>query len=271
MKSIKLQLKLFLIFLLSIHFISCSKKSNPADTNLNNQDSALQYYPGNGGSKFNYAVETVTQAGISFMGSRMVSFTGLQKVNNTEYFVQLNSTKLRLDTVKTNAFFRRTNAGVYFFLDTTGVYKYYQATPGSSASMDFDRELIVYSRYLDQSASWKVYKIGLNFTDLASYNIIDLIANYLVREDISLNLTSGQVTMSAEKIKYTLNLRIPDKNDPGKFSFSSFAAFMWFVKDIGIVKLQGNMAVIEVLTGSSTNLSDTSQTMTQNLISYEIK
>jgi hypothetical protein len=87
-----------------------------------------------------------------------------------------------------------------------------------------------------------------------------------------LGLATGTVTLSAAKIQYTLNLQIPNPNSikatPSK---STFTANAWFADKIGIVKIDGNAAILDTFTGNGINFADTTSTVTQSLIGYNIK
>jgi hypothetical protein len=86
-----------------------------------------------------------------------------------------------------------------------------------------------------------------------------------------LSLQSGQVNETAEKINYVLTLSIPDPNDLTKVNVSTFESTAWFVKDIGLVKCQGNLTVVNAISGYDIDFADTTKTILQNLTSYQIK
>jgi hypothetical protein len=241
-------------------FVSCNKSSNPVSNNTN-QNSAAVYYPGNTGSSFNYSVQIDSLGGQSSQGERTVSFTGSTTIDNTSYFIQSNSTVLPVSTTNTNSYFRRTDGGVFFFVDTTGLYSYL----GSYTAV-IDKELDILSGSLDNNVSWKVFKLNV-----LSFSIIDLTAYYKGSEGITLNLNSGQVNKSAEKINYIFTLIIPDIGGPIPPKTSSFEATCWFVKDLGLVKSQGNLTIINAISGYKIDFADTTKTILQNLTSYEIK
>jgi hypothetical protein len=257
------------IFIFSLCFLSCSKSSNPVSDN-SNQNNAAQYYPGNTGSKFNYAVQVDSLGGTS-QGERIVSFNGSININNTDYFIQANSTILANITANTNSYFRRTSGGIYFFVDTTGLYKFFPDSLRSLLTAEVDKEMSVFSSSLDSNIPWKVYKMNVKYGNLYTFNIIDLTATYLGSEELTLGLNTGQVNKSSEKIKYVLTLSIPNLSDLSQSTISKFEAVSWFAKDLGLVKNQGNLTVVNAISGYDIDFDDTTKTILQNITAYDIK
>ena len=54
-------------------------------------------------------------------------------------------------------------------------------------------------------------------------------------------------------------------------SVITFNANTWLAEDIGIVKMEGSSVVLNLISGGGLNLSDISNTATQNLIDYDVK
>jgi hypothetical protein len=122
---------------------------------------------------------------------------------------------------------------------------------------------------LSDGLNWQAFKLGLT---LLNYNIIDVEASYMGKENVVLNLTSGQVTVSAAKIKYIMTLKIPNLNNVFATPYTStFNATGWFAADIGPVKWEGNGAVLNGFSGGGINLGDTTSTVSQVLTYYNIK
>jgi hypothetical protein len=246
--------------LLSLYFSACSKSSNPVSDN-SNQNSAATYFPGEVGSNFNYEIQVDSSGGNSRFGERLVTFTGTTTKENINYYIQSNNTTLSGVETSTISYFRRTIGGIYYFVDTTGLYRFignFVAYP--------DKELGILTNNLSNNATWTVYKMNVSV-----FSIINLTATYQGSEDLVLNLKSGQVSKTADKIKYSLTLTIPALTDSAKAVNSKFDASFWFVKDIGLVKNQGNLTVVNAICGYDIDFSDTTKTIVQNLTSYEIK
>jgi len=87
-----------------------------------------------------------------------------------------------------------------------------------------------------------------------------------------LSLTSGTVIDSAAKIQYNIKLNIPNANNPlAAPAASSYTAYAWLVNNIGVVQIQGNAFLLNAFAGNGINLADTSGTITQSIVSYNIK
>ena len=252
-----------------LFYFSCNKSSNPVNNNTN-QTSAAAYYPGNEGSNFDYSIQ-VDSLGQNTQGERKVAFTGTTAIENTTYFIQSNSNILPASTTNTNTYFRRTDGGVFFFIDTTGLYRFIPASLAGSLTIEADKELGVLTSNLNVNNSWKAYKLNVKFGSLFNISVIDLTAYYQGTEDLTLNIQSGQVNESAEKINYVFTLSIPDTTDFTKLNTSTFESTAWFVKDLGLVKCQGNLTVVNAISGYGIDFDDTIKTIVQNLKSYTLK
>ncbi len=266
MKPVK---KIIPLLLIAILFYSCSKDSNPANSNANQVQASL-YYPGGVGSNFYYNVVLIRPVGPTYDGARKVSFTGQTQLGNTTYFVQSNTMFISSDTTKSNSYFRKTDAGVYFFVDTTGLYTFFPDSLRSILTVEIDKEQNIFNSTLDENYPWKVYKLNVKYSNI-TFSIIDLTANYVGSEEIALNLSTGTVNKTAEKVKYSLTLNIPDITGTGNAKTGKFTAYGWFVKDVGVVKWDGNVTVLNAISGNSIDFDDTLNTMTQTINSYELK
>jgi hypothetical protein len=250
---------ILITLIVSLYYVACSKSSNPVSDN-SNQNSAVKYFPGEVGSNFNYVIQVDSSGGL-LQGERIVSFTGSTTKDNTTYYIQSNKTTLSGMETNTLSYFRRTIGGVYYFVDTTGLYKFI-----GSFTANPDKELGILTNNLTTNATWTVYKMNVSI-----FSVINLTATYEGSEDLVLNLHSGQVTKTADKIKYSLTLNIPALTDTSKPVLSKFDASFWFVKDIGLVKNQGNLTVVNAICGYDIDFGDTTKTIVQDLSSYEIK
>lgn len=254
---------MFLLISSALILQACKKDdSNPAS----NQPTltAQRYYPGNVGSRFSYA-------NAQGNGIRNLTFTGTANINGTEYITQKSISFVGLDSVSATTNFRRTDNAVYFYVDTTGLMKFFPDSLRPLLTFNIDKEIIAFSTNLDQTKPWSAYRMDVKIAQLANVNIIDLTANYLGDENVTLNLTSGQVTKSAKKIRYDFKLSVPNLNNLSSPNTRTFNATAWFAEDIGIVKLEGNQSILGALGGGNINLADTTKTITQNITAYDIK
>ncbi|MGE5432428.1 MAG: hypothetical protein ACM3QX_15200 [Syntrophomonadaceae bacterium] len=264
----KLKYLVLLVFAFGFLFYSC-KKSSTEPTAPQGAVTAKNYYPGNVGSRFVYSVDTTGAGGA--LGTRTSVFTGTKIINGTEYISQESTVKIGPDSVKSTMYFRRSDVGVYFYVDTTGLSRFFPDSLKSQLTLQIDNELQAFNLNLDKNLPWPAFKMNVKYGSLITFNIIDLTAYYLGSENLTLNLTQGQQTKQAEKIRYVFKLTIPDLNNPTHPSERTFNADAWFVKDIGVVKFQGNGTILGALSGNGIDFADTSKTVSQNLTSFDIK
>ncbi|MGE5402509.1 MAG: hypothetical protein ACM3S2_19105 [Ignavibacteriales bacterium] len=264
--------KLFclLVFVLGFSFYSCKKTSTSPET-PQAQNTAARYYPGNAGSRFVYSYDSTGGGAVTGLPTRTTVFMGNQNIGGVDYLKQVSVLKLGPDSVVNTMFFRRTDTGVFFYVDTTGLSKFFPDSIRSQLTLQIDKEIQAFSINLDASYPWPAYKMSIKYGALLSFTIIDLTAYYQGSETLNLNLTTGQTAKKAEKIKYEFKLSIPDLSNPLTQKTRTFDAFVWYVQDVGMVKFQGNGTILGALSGNGIDFADTTRNISQNLVSYDIK
>ncbi|MDR3625767.1 MAG: hypothetical protein P4L45_02990 [Ignavibacteriaceae bacterium] len=263
-------------FVLAIGFISilfslnaCKNNStNPGDSNTNT-GSPTTYFPNNDGTSYKYSVVKTDSAQYQTSVTRTAYYSGTTVSGSITYQKEIDSVgSLGLANVSTSLFVKDNN-GVYFHVDTTGLYKVIPAAYKDYISIDQSIEILKTS--FQDGNSWAAFSLGLKYSTL-SLTIAKVDAVFKGIEQVTLGLTTGTVTLSAAKIQYTLTLSIPDPNNlfatPSK---STFTANAWFADKIGIVKIDGNATILDTFTGNGINFADTTSTATQSLIKYNIK
>jgi len=261
--------KIIPLLVFAVVFYSCSKDENTVSNDVN-QVKAQSYYPGNVGTSYNYSVSFVDGNGQTKQGARNVKFTGQTSLGSTSYFVQSNVMHFNVDTTKSTTYFRKTDSGVFFFVDTTGLSSFFPDSLRSILTVEIDKEENIFNSTLDKNYPWKVYKLNVKYSNI-TFSIVDVTASYMGSEEVALNLATGSVTKTAEKVKYTLTLSIPDITGSGSSKAGKFTAYGWFVKDVGVVKWDGNVTVLNAVSGNSIDFDDTTNNMTQSVTSYDLK
>lgn len=262
-----MKIKLIILFLfLSIFCLlqACKDEAanEPAPTPADN------YFPLTEGTNFEYSVEGIDSIGNVLTGNRTTYFIGSANLGGTDYTNQFDSITLNSLLISSQAFVRKTDHGVYYFLDTTGLYS---SIPDSFRSgISLDPEFILYSFPLETGKNWTVFKMTLTFLPLISnFTPLEVTAFYEgVEGGIIIPLSSGNESADAERIKYVLTLR--ESIDPA-ITPKILIAYSWIVKDIGVVKWEGNETVVNALSSAYIDFDDTVNTVTQNLVKYEIK
>lgn len=261
---------ILLFFAFGFMFYSC-KKSDTGPTNPQTEVTAVNYYPGGTGSRFVYNVDTSGATPGAALGTRTSVYTGTKSINGTEYLSQVSTVKIGKDSVVNTMYFRRTNTGVFFYIDTTGLARFFPDSIRSQLTLQIDNELQAFFLNLDKNTPWPAFKMNVKYGQLITFNIINVTANYLGSENVTLNLNSGQQTKQAERIRYDFKLTIPDLRNPINPYQRTFSADAWFVRDVGIVRFQGNGTILGALSGNGIDFADTTKTVSQNLTSFDIK
>jgi len=243
---------LSLIFFTAFLISSCDSDNSTGTGN--EQENAANYFPNNDGAYYKYNVNRTDSNGIQTPGTRSVNYNGMKP--GTAYQRQIDSTTIESVTVWSETYFRKTDAGVYYFLDTTGLasnipplYQQYI----SSLQIDTDLILIVSPLQPD----WPVFKIILTLTNAS---IIDVKATNEGTEAFN----NGAVSGEAVKIKYDVVIALP------LTPVQTLTAFCWFFPDVGIVRWEGNATVINALSGGGIDFGDSTTVFTQDLIFYDL-
>lgn len=196
----------------------------------------------------------------------------------SENIVQENILNVMGNIVNSNLNFRRTNAGLYFLVDTMGINSLVNNIPDSLKNLfefQIDSEINVFSTPLYVGKDWPGFKAIVILSSLGlPFTLLEIKAYYEGEEDILVEALN-EMKMS-QKIRYEFILKIPDLSSPDITSVlnspaSIYNAIGWFVKDIGMVKLEGNTILINSLSGGSINLSDTTGIAREVLTNFNLQ
>jgi hypothetical protein len=254
---------------LLIFAVSCSEDDGgPDDTN--DGGSAQEYYPGTTGSTFNYQGSTTDSSGTN-QYTRDVNYGPQQTVNNTTY-IQQNNTITTLAGVSTGDFlFRRTDTGMFIYIDAT-IFSEMLDSSGidpSLVTITADPEIRLISYPFANTPQWDSFVVRVSaFGGLISLDVLKVTGNYRGQEQV----TVMQQNMTAEKVEYVATIKIPESiEDIANPQTITVNATAWFVKDVGLVKLEGAGFLIGVLGGGDLDIEDESATASEVLVNYSIK
>lgn len=251
-------LSILLFSLIVFSFISCNKDDSTSP-NEEISPSAASYYPGAAGSTYTYSVKKDNVES----GQRVVTFAESSEHGGI-YLMQASV----MDTTSIS-YFRRTDAGIYFFIDTTGLSGFIPDSLSGVVSLSLDQEVTALIKTFNTTKDWTAFKMDVKILTIP-YNVVTVTAHYEVTENINLNFTSGSVTMEAQKIRYDMKYTVPNLTG-GNPEIRNYTAYVWFVKDVGIAKLEGNATVLNAMGGSGIDFADTNKVISQSLISYSLK
>jgi hypothetical protein len=256
-------------------FIACDKNDDSGGTEPPpvNSELASQFYPGGVGSVFKFRIDTVnTGGGFDSVGIRNTNFANSQIIDNQEVFNQTNTVTLSDTVINSDLQFWRTDVGVYFVVDTSGINDLIDELLSSTAIDSTLLQNVVFSISSQLIAvstpfgiSWSAFALTAKDTITnISFNIMEVTGSPAGTESLFV-LQLGE-NKTANKILYQLSITNPaDIANP-----LIYPATGWFVKDIGLVKLQGNRLLVNVLSSGSVNFADTSTTARESLLEYQI-
>ena len=245
------------IMIIAIVFYSC-KKSNP--TSSNPPTNTNDYFPNGDQSSYKYSVDRTDSTGAMQQGTRSTTYDGSSTKNGTTYQKQIDSLFILSQTNVGVSFFRKSDTGVFYFLDTTGLGGVIPDSLKPYITLDAEMRLLLLP--LQSGSTWPVFKMTLSNI----VTLVDVNATYLGTDSVTLNLNTGTVTEEASKIRYdislTLGLGVPTV---------TYTANAWIVNNIGFVKWEGNGIIMDAFTGGGINFADTSSTVSMSLTQYNLK
>lgn len=253
----------------SAFFLGACKSNNSTEPSTGTTGGSA-YYPNTEGNFYKYSVERQDSTAPAKSGTRTSRYNGTSTIAGVTYQNQIDTVKFSDTTYTYTSLFQKNESGVNYFVDTTGLY---EVIPDSLlAFLQYDASLNFLSFPLQDGKSWQVFNMGLKLGNLPLIKLLDVTAYDEGTENVSLNLNGSNVTESAVKIRYDLNLTVPD---PTNFlaapSTGSFSANAWVVENIGVIKWQGNGTLLNAFTGGGIHFADTTSTVTQTLTSYSAK
>ena len=242
-----------------VFLFSCTSKEPTAPPSGQEPD----YFPNSDGTTYLFTITESDSMGILRTGSRYVFYNGDTLINGTSYKFQKDSVKMGTEIGERIYNFRKSKTGVFYFIDTSG---FAAALPDTLRNrMTITSELQTLLLLLAEGSFWQVFKLTITLQPGITYAPYRITGSFVKEENVLLNLVSGDLNVTAQKIKYDLEYRI-DPEEPSQ----KFTAFSWVADKIGIIKMDGNAIVVNTILLGEVNLDDSSKTVTQNLIDYNI-
>ncbi|NNG27377.1 MAG: hypothetical protein HKM87_07615 [Ignavibacteriaceae bacterium] len=242
-----------------VFLISCTSKEPTAPPSGQIPD----YFPNSDGTNYLFTITETDSTGILRTGSRYVYYDGDSLINGTSYLFQKDSIRMSTEIEERISNFRKSETGVFYFVDTSG---FAAALPDTLRNrMTITSEMQTLLLLLAEGSFWQVFKVTIELQPEITFAPYRITANHVKEEDVLLHLISGDLNVTAQKIKYDLEFRLNPEEPAQKFT-----AFSWVAVKIGIIKIEGNSIVVNAILNGEVNLADSSKTVTQNLIEYSI-
>lgn len=206
------------------------------------------YFPVHSNIKNIYDIDTLNQSGQkATIGNRVVIIGDTTILFSTPYHLQKDSIYLEFNSSYSESYVRATSNGVYYYVDTSA---YNTFIPDSLKNLiTLDNEIIFLSQPITIGRNWTCYK----FT-FANISLIDLNAEIIGNENIVNTLLENDEQINSIKIKYQLKVNLPDIGF-GPININE-TAFLWFVKDIGLIKFEGKRFIASILLGVDIDMGE---------------
>ena len=249
----------YIVITVTVLLSSCTSKEPTAPPSVQVPD----YFPKSDGTNYHFTITETDSTGILRTGTRYVLYDGDTLINSTSYKFQKDSIKMGTEIVERISNFRKSEIGVFYFIDTSG---FAAALPDTLRNrMTVTSEMQTLLLLLAEGSFWQVFKVTIALQPGFKYAPYKITASYVKEENVLLHLASGDLNITAQKIKYDLEFRL-DPEEPSQ----RFTAFSWLADKIGIIKIDGNAIVVNTILSGEVNLDYSSKTVTQDLIDYNI-
>lgn len=219
-------------------FVTC-KKSN----SIQPEEIAPTYFPLQAGLRYNY-IFTISYS-LPFMkpnpisGTRAMSYGDEVKKSGTNYFQQTDTTVDGSGTNVTTSFIRKTNYGVYVFVNSDSVL--FPLPDSIKKDVTFDKELALVTFPLEKNKSWMVFQMSV-----LSSLLIEFSAICKGLDSVDYQLSDSNMRDEAQKVDYTLTMFKPEVG-----IHRNYTVTVWFVKNIGIVKMEGSDEILPLFSGGN--------------------
>ncbi|MBE2280907.1 MAG: hypothetical protein IAE91_10980 [Ignavibacteriaceae bacterium] len=251
MKRLIYKIPVIILLLLA----GCKNPVEPEPVPIN-----IDFYPLNSNMISVYNYDTLDVTGTAFRaGDKFVTYTEGTVILNTPYFAQKDSLIQSRDTQISTSFVRKTNAGVYYYVDTTGSAL---IIPDSLRNLVLvDVETIALSQPLFDLKYWSVYKILI-----ANFSILSVNAGFQGVDTLDLTVNSVPVREAAAKIEYGLTILIPDFGS-GETRVD-LSGRVWYSAKYGVVKKEGNKGLFDFIQGLPLDLENADLRVRETLTGF---
>ncbi len=265
MKNRNILLGLILILLT---LIACEDSENVVEpeNNSQNYNAELQkYFPSQVGVKLKYSIDSLSKITDAYknIGYRTLVIQGISFENDEEYTVCNNSFLLdNLDSTLINKFKYKDNS-LIFITDTNRVSESIPDSLVGLLDIYLESEINLLKFPLIKNEPWHVIKAKIDFQEF-SFNILDITAEYVGKE--YLKLDGFTEVFEADKVRYTLDINIPNLANPFISKANRYYAEVWYVEGKGIIKLEGCSLFINPISGMHIEFSDSNKVSRHTLI-----
>lgn len=260
----------FAFILLLLFFVHCSdsvNESNPEEENENYSEELSKYFPTSFGTSLSYSVDTLDQTKNIYknIGKRSFSVDSKKYFKDIEYFVCNQIYNFEKYDLERSLKFRIGENSILVFTDTCQISESIPDSLSGKLSIFIEPEINLLQFPLEKKKPWHVIEANVDFGSF-KFNILDISAEYIGNEILTFDNYSE--SLYADRIRYRLDVNIPELANPFLSEISTYNADVWFVPGMGIVKLEGCSLFINPVTGQHIDFSDSNKVSRHTLINF---
>lgn len=230
---------------MSVVYLGC-KESEPTPPLLSPDDN---YYPLVENSKTTFKVELLNALSTyDSIGAHKVFLSGKNTILQTEYSVRYDSLSTNLLNSNGKSYLRKTERGVYSFIDTTGLTGFLPDT--IKRLLTIDPEQILFSYPVQNGREWICYSVSL-----PGLSLVDFRATMEKKENVSFAANGVPQNLESLKIKYTLKLNIIGVDS--SLISQEYSGSGWYANNFGLVKYEGAQEILAAVSSAVYQLSGT--------------
>lgn len=254
-----------LVLLLIFILLGCTDNNSvdPEKTiDINSRLSKL--FPYNSDRKYEFSIDTLNiDNSFSRIGTRISEFDSQVNVGEHNYFKCNQVHNYGSAELIFQSRFRDDDNSIRLLSDTSKVYDLFTDSLKNIIKILVDEEVILLQLPLEKEKRWPVAKAYVDYQSFI-FNTVDVEAEYLGSETILLDALNEEIV--AEKIKYKLDVNIPNIENPFLAQTVTYFAEFWFAEDYGIIKMEGCSFMLNLVVGYPMDFKDLDQISRQTLI-----
>lgn len=254
-----------IIPLLIIIFIGCSDNNSvdPEET-TDLSSKLLKLFPYSSDSKYEFSIDTLNiDNSFSRIGTRISEFDSEVNVGEHNIFKCNQVYNYGSAELLFQSRFRSADNSIRLLTDSSRIYELFPDSLRNIIKILVDEEGILIQLPLEKEKRWPVAKAYVDYQSFI-FNTVDVEAEYLGSETLLLDAFNKEIV--AEKIKYKLDVNIPNIENPFLAQTVTYFAEFWFAEDYGIIKMEGCSFMLNLVGGYPMDFEDLDQISRQTLI-----
>jgi hypothetical protein len=232
-----------LILSLIVLIISCKESTTEPPPNVTSSD----YFPNSDGNYYYYNISADDSSGLVQSGTRKSYYSGDTTLLLTPYQIKVDTFQINVVQSILNSYFRKSESGIFYSLDTTGFSSF---VPDSLlGSISFSLEYRILFQPLEIFQTWPVFKVQVN---VIQFDVFTIDAQVISKQKIDLTLNDSTVSKDVFTIRYTAKLTTSLNQPP-----ITFTAIGEIAEGIGFIRWEGDSEIINFFAGRNIYLPGT--------------